>query len=175
MAKNTKLFIYGRVIELKPKDKRTISSRGLRLETVEQRLKQGWSFKNATTLNNKYVTKRGEICYCRAFPKETLYIPLRIMRRIDLSRYQLTRNYEKGLSIEEILDDDFEYFIESNERNQYDLANEDYQRSKEAEQIRREREKRKRPWLYDGTPQCVKPSEWYKHLAQNDIFIKVVQ
>lgn len=175
MGVKTELYVGKRVIELKPKDKKIIQTRGLKYETVEQRLREGWSFKNAINLTNKYVTKKGDIYWCKAFPEETLYIPLKVMQTIQIQKYQLEKNYALGKDIEEILNDDFEYIIEANDRTHYDLAIEDVERKRIAEKLRVERERKEKPWLYDGTPQSVKPCKWYKYLVENDIFIKVVQ
>lgn len=158
MAVKTELYVGKRVIELKPKDKKTIQTRGLNYETVEQRLREGWSFKNAISLTNKYVTKKGDIYWCKAFPEETLYIPLKVMRTIQIQKYQLEKNYALGKDIEEILNDDFEYIIEANDRTHYDLAIEDVERRKKAAKLEKERHKRLKPHLYNGTPQAVKPT-----------------
>ncbi|MDK8646450.1 hypothetical protein QP816_12865 [Staphylococcus condimenti] len=91
MGVKTELYVGKRIIELKPKDKKIIQTRGLNYETVEQRLREGWSFKNAISLTNKYVTKKGDIYWCKVFPEETLYIPLKVMKEIQIQKYQLEK------------------------------------------------------------------------------------
>lgn len=167
MSRNA-LCINNKIITLTPEDMRRIKINALNLLLVERRMNDGWSKEEATTLRRDYVTKWGSIYWKREFPDVTFYIPLREKQRIRIENYQIERNYGLGKTFEEIIGNDFEYFLEKNE---------DFISSEEIEQKKRneEREKRKRPWLYDGTPQVHPRSKYCQYLMDTSIFVKAVR
>lgn len=173
--KNKLLRLGNQVIELTDEQKKILKTNHISAELVQERLNDNWTLEQAISLRSNFVQKFGGIHWCYASPDETIYIPLDVKEQINLQKYRLRQNLIKGMSFEEIFQDDFMYVVEENTATEYDLALKDLERQRIAEELRAERERKTKPWLYDGTPQCVKPSKWYKHLAENDIFIKVVQ
>ncbi|PTJ01391.1 hypothetical protein BU046_13190, partial [Staphylococcus simulans] len=87
-------------------------------------------------------------------------------------RYQINKKYQEGKSFEEIIGDDFDYYLE--EHKPTFNIDEIEKKNKLAEQAEARRRK-ERPWLYDGTPQSVKPGPWYLHLCENDLMVKAVR
>ncbi|AYU54659.1 hypothetical protein [Staphylococcus debuckii] len=149
---------------------------GLNMITIQYRLDEGWGLDDAISLSPEYVMKNSVICAAFILPEVSYYLPLETLE--DNAIKSLTafrKRIENNKSIDGLLKENNLYFVDRNSRTEYDLALEDVMRRKRAEERSRERKKAEKPWLYDGTPQCVKPSKWYKHLAENDIFIKVVQ
>ena len=91
-------------------------------------------------------------------PKATLYIPAKDKKRVRISRKKIEEALVEGDYLDDVLGDKITYFVEYNERTEYDLAVEDTNRQQKAEQLEKERHKRLKPHLYNGTPQAVKPT-----------------
>ncbi len=170
----TPIVIDGREIVLTNKQRAEMRVKQLSLALVQQRINEGWTLKQALKYNSTYVTKNNEICWMIPMIEMSFYIPVREKERINVVGARITERVKKGEWIDEILGD-IDYYVEYNGRTHYDLATDDIERKLEAEKLEEERKKRLKPWLYDGTPQAVKPSEWFKYLCENDLMKKAVR
>lgn len=176
MSKFKSIYHNGNLYELSREELYALKNKNLSIPIIEQRLRDGWSYEQATTLNASYVMKNGIICFMKALPDVTLYIPLNVMQEHSIQYYRIEKHYKDGYFLDEIIGDDFEYFVEYNSRTKYDLANEDVKRKKRAERLKREKEMKKRPWLYDGTPQPPYARDKYtQYLMQTSIYPKAVR
>lgn len=111
MSRNT-IYVNNKAVALTPEDMRQIKCKALNLLLVEKRMNHGWSKEEATTLRRDYITKWGSIYWRRDFPDVTLYVPLNEMQKIKIERYQINKKYQEGKSFEEIIGDDFDYYLE---------------------------------------------------------------
>lgn len=172
MARNT-IYVNNKAVALTPEDMRQIKCKALNLLLVEKRMNHGWSKEEATTLRRDYITKWGSIYWRRDFPDVTLYVPLNDMQRIKIERYQINKKYQEGKSFEEIIGDDFDYYLE--EHKPTFNVDEIEKKKKLAEQAEARRRK-ERPWLYDGTPQPpYERDEYTQWLMETSIYPKAVR
>lgn len=170
------VYYHDRALNLSDEKAQKARNLGLNMITIQYRLDEGWNLENAITLPPEYVMKNNLICAAFILPEVSYYLPLETLE--DNAIKSLTafrKRLENNKSIDGLLKENNLYFVDRNSRTEYDLALDDVLRRRKAEEKARERKKAERPWLFDGTPQSVKPGDWYKHLCENDLIIKVGQ
>mgnify|MGYP007037675394 CR=1 FL=1 len=152
------IVIDGKEIELTEKQIFQMKCKQIPTALVQHRIYEGWTLDEAIKYNPSYITKGGEIWWVMSMPKATLYIPAKDKKRVRISRKKIEEALVEGDYLDDVLGDKITYFVEYNERTEYDLAVEDTNRQQKAEQLEKERHKRLKPHLYNGTPQAVKPT-----------------
>lgn len=170
------LYINGVAHTPTKEDKRVWRSGKLNKQDVQQRLDEGWSYKQAVSLNNLYVKKDGSICLKVETEDTVHYVPESRVRDLEidgLSQNKLIKNLKSGNTLEKIINDFYEteggritqgatkYVIQ-------DRLRENRRRERELEKKRKEQERLK--MIEDEKVR----SKWFEHLANNDIFPKKV-
>ncbi|MCD8914250.1 hypothetical protein K2V61_01580 [Staphylococcus simulans] len=164
MKREDYIYIKDRRIELTKAMKNRMNANQININVVQDRLSHGWTLEEAIGLNARHVQKEGEIYWVYQGIFETLYIPEKVRKNIHIQKYQLRKNLENGKSLKEILQNDFEYFVERNDRSEADLELEDRKRKEAAKELAEERLRKEKAHLYNGTPQFVKPTSNMKNL-----------
>lgn len=165
----------GREVKLSKEQLKKVHGMKLNLIKLQDRLIEGWTFDEALTYNYHHVMYHGNVCRKIKMKDVTYYAVAEDLARNNIDVRSVQRYLFEGDFLGDILPMDCRFYVEYNHNAVNKLLYEDYQRFNRRKEKEAERERIAKPWLYDGTPQCVKPSKWYKHLAENDIFIKVVQ
>lgn len=171
-------FIYkGETIEIGPQRLKYLSQ-NLKVSSkdLQDRLNSGWDLEDALKYNYNHVMYEGKICRKIKHKGLTFYIVAEDLKRSKVPPQAIIKYLNGGHIMDDILPLETEFYIVEREKDALrNLVYKDRLRKERQKEQAEARKREERPWLYDGTPQSVKPSKWYKHLAENDIFIKVVQ
>lgn len=172
-----------------------IWNKGLTLGQVQNRVDTGWDFFDAVELGKNYVLVDGDICLRYDDNVRTLYIPLFMIDKLGIRHNgtrQLTYNLSTGKSLKNAVSnmfggifdrklaaelaaiDDTEILKDRQLKNMRLQARKAERRREIKERYRHERDKERRPHMYDGTPQQHSRGTYTEYLMENDIFPKVV-
>lgn len=173
-----------------------IWSKGLTLSQVQNRVDTGWDFFDAVELGKNYVLVDGDICLRYDDNVRTLYIPLFMIDKLGIRHNgtrKLTHNLSMGKSLKNAVSnmfggifdrklaaelaaiDDTEILKDRQLMNMRLQARKAERRREIKEWYRDERDKERRPHMYDGTPQQHSRGAYTEYLMENDIFPKVVK
>lgn len=173
-----------------------IWNKGLTLGQVQNRVDTGWDFFDAVELGKNYVLVDGDICLRYDDNVRTIYIPLFMIDKLGLRHNgtrQLTYNLSTGKSLKNAVSnmfggifdrklaaelaaiDDTEILKDRQLKNMRLQARKAERRREIKERYRAERDKERRPHMYDGTKQQHTKGTWCDYLMENDIFPKVAK
>ncbi|WP_306807025.1 SA1788 family PVL leukocidin-associated protein, partial [Staphylococcus sp. HMSC078A12] len=85
---------------------------------------------------------------------------------------QINKKYQEGKSFEEIIGDDFEYYLEEHKPT---FNIEEAEKKKKLAEQAEARRRKERPWLYDGTPQVHLRGKYTQYLMDTSIYPKAVR
>lgn len=173
-----------------------IWSKGLTIAQVQHRVDVGWDFFDAVELGKNYVLVDGDICLRYDDNVRTLYIPLFMIDKLGIRHNgtrKLTHNLSMGKSLKNAVSNMFGGIfdrklaaelaaIDDTEILKDDMLKKMRQRARQAERRREikeayrlEKDKKRRPHMYDGTEQQHSRGAYTEYLMENDIFPKVVK
>lgn len=173
-----------------------IWNKGLTLGQVQNRVDTGWGFFDAVDLGKNYVLMDGDICLRYDDNVRTLYIPLFMIDKLGIRHNgtrKLTHNLSMGKSLKNAVSnmfggifdrklaaelaaiDDTEILKDKLLKKMRHQARQAERRREIKERYRLEKDKERRPHLYDGTPQQHSRGAYTEYLMENDIFPKVVK
>lgn len=173
-----------------------IWNKGLTLGQVQNRVDTGWDFFDAVELGKNYVLVDGDVCLRYDDHVRTLYIPLFMIDKLGIRHNgtrQLTYNLSTGKSLKNAVSnmfggifdrklaaelaaiDDTEILKDRQLKNMRLKARKAERRREIKEMYRIEKDKERRPHMYDGTPQQHTRGAYTEYLMENDIFPKVVK
>lgn len=168
-----------------------IWNKGLTLAQVQNRVDTGWDFFDAVELGKNYVLMDGDICLRYDDHVRTLYIPLFMVDKLGLRHNgtrQLTYNLSTGKSLKNAVSnmfggifdrklaaelaaiDDTEILKDRQLKNMRLQARKAERRREIKEMYRIERDKERRPHMYDGTNQQHSFGEYAQYLADSYTF-----
>lgn len=173
-----------------------IWNKGLTLAQVQNRVDTGWDFFDAVELGKNYVLVDGDICLRYDDNVRTLYVPLFMIDKLGIRHNgtrKLTHNLSMGKSLKNAVSnmfggifdrklaaelaaiDDTEILKDRQLKNMR-LQARKAERSREIKETHRiERDKERRPHMYDGTKQQHSRDAYTEYLMENDIFPKAVK
>lgn len=170
------LYINGVAHKPTNEDKKILRNNRLNKQDVQDRLDEGWDYRQAIELSHLYVMKDGGI-HLRVETKDAIhYVPESRVRDLEidgLSQSKLIKNLKSGNTLEKIVNDFYEsegvnitqgatkYVIQ-------DRLRENRKRERELEKQRKEQER------LQMIENAKVRSKWFEHLAANDIFPKKV-
>lgn len=168
-----------------------IWNKGLTLGQVQNRVDTGWDFFDAVELGKNYVLMDGDICLRYDDHVRTLYIPLFMVDKLGIRHdgtRQLTYNLSMGKSLKNAVSnmfggifdrklaaelaaiDDTEILKDRQLKNMRLRARQAERRRELKEMYRIERDKERRPHMYDGTNQQHSFGEYAQYLADSYTF-----
>lgn len=168
-----------------------IWNKGLTLGQVQNRVDTGWDFFDAVELGKNYVLMDGDICLRYDDHVRTLYIPLFMVDKLGIRHdgtRQLTYNLSMGKSLKNAVSnmfggifdrklaaelaaiDDTEILKDRQLKNMRLQARKAERRREIKEMYRIERDKERRPHMYDGTNQQHTFGEYAQYLADSYTF-----
>lgn len=190
------IYDNGTERQLTKEQAEAIWSNGLTLAQVQNRVDTGWEFIDAVDLGKNYVLMGGDICLRYDDNVRTLYIPLFMIDKLGIRHNgtrKLTHNLSLGKSLKNavsnmfggLLDrklaaelaaiDDTEILKDRELKKMRKRARQAERRRGFKEMYRIERDKERRPHMYDSTPQQHSRGAYTEYLIENDIFPKVVK
>lgn len=190
------IYDNGTERQLTKEQAEAIWSKGLTLGQVQYRVDTGWDFFDAVELGKNYVLMDGDICLKYDDNVRTLYIPLFMIDKLGIRHdgtQKLTHNLSRGKSLKNAVSnmfggifdrklaaelaaiDDTEVLKDRQLKKMRQRARQNERRREIKEMHRLERDKERRPHMYDGTPQQHTRGAYTEYLMQNDIFPKVVR
>lgn len=175
------LFENGQVRTLSDNQKKIINQNKMTYPKVQERLDNGWSFAEAVHYKSEYVKHVNEICLQIMQKKTEILIPITSIDSIIENGVTVTglkRMINKGVDINKIIRDDTFYYVDGVLQGGKKLDKYLQERRRLSEQARLENERRernKRPWLYDGTPQKHQRGKYCQYLMETSIYPKAVQ
>lgn len=170
-----------------------IWNKGLTLGQVQHRVDVGWDFFDAVELGKNYVLVDGDICLRYDDNVRTLYIPLFMIDKLGIRHNgtrKLTHNLSMGKSLKNAVSnmfggifdrklaaelaaiDDTEILKDKLLKKMRHQARQAERRREIKERYRLEKDKERRPHMYDGTPQQHSKGAYTEYLMENDIFPK---
>ena len=168
-----------------------IWSNGLTLSQVQNRVDTGWDFFDAVDLGKNYVLMDGDICLKYDDDIRTLYIPLFMINRLGIrpnNTCKLTHNLSLGKSLKNAVSnmfggltdrklaaelaaiDDTEILKDRELKKMRKRARQEERRREIKEAYKLERDKERRPHMYDGTKQQHSFGEYAQYLADSYTF-----
>lgn len=168
-----------------------IWNKGLTLGQIQNRVDTGWDFFDAVELGKNYVLMDGDICLRYDDHVRTLYIPLFMVDKLGIRHdgtRQLTYNLSMGKSLKNAVSnifggifdrklaaelaaiDDTEILKDRQLKNMRLQARKAERRREIKEMYRIERDKERRPHMYDGTNQQHSFGEYAQYLADSYTF-----
>lgn len=168
-----------------------IWNKGLTLGQVQNRVDTGWDFFDAVELGKNYVMMDGDICLRYDDHVRTLYIPLFMVDKLGIRHdgtRRLTYNLSTGKSLKNAVSnmfggifdrklaaelaaiDDTEILKDRQLKNMR-LRARQAERSREIKEMYRiERDRERRPHMYDGTNQQHTFGKYAQYLADSYTF-----
>lgn len=164
---------------------------GLTLGQVQNRVDTGWEFIDAVELGKNYVLMDGDICLKYDDDIRTLYIPLFMINKLGIrpsNTRKLTHNLSLGKSLKNAVSnmfggifdrklaaelaaiDDTELLKDRELKKMRKRARQAERRREIKEAYRLERDKERRPHMYDGTQQQHSFGEYAQYLADSYTF-----
>jgi len=177
--------------ELTKDQAEAIWNKGLTLGQVQNRVDTGWDFFDAVELGKNYVLMDGDICLKYDDHVRTLYIPLFMIDKLGIRHdgtRQLSYNLSTGKSLKNAVSymfggifdrklaaelaaiDDTEILKDRQLKNMRQRARQAERRRELKEMYRIERDKERRPHMYDGTKQQHSFGEYAQYLADSYTF-----
>lgn len=137
-------------------DVRIAAENGISRDLLTTRMVDGWELERAITQPAR--TRR-------VFTKEENAL----IERSGFARSTILKRLGTGLSLEEACEIPLR-----KQETMHDMlrlwSQQDATRLKRIERAKARKHREQKPHLYDGTPQKGKAGDWYKHLAQYNIF-----
>lgn len=190
------IYDNGTERQLTKEQAEAIWNKGLTLGQVQNRVDTGRDFFDAVELGKNYVLMDGDVCLRYDDNVRTLYIPLFMIDKLGIRHNgtrKLTHNLSMGKSLKNAVSnmfggifdrklaaelaaiDDTEILKDRQLKNMR-LQARKAERSRGIKEMHRlERDKERRPHVYDGTKQQHTRGTYTEYLMQNDIFPKVVK
>ncbi|WP_152974215.1 SA1788 family PVL leukocidin-associated protein [Staphylococcus simulans] len=170
-------FIYkGETIEIGPQRLKYLSQ-NLKVSSkdLQDRLNSGWDLEDALKYNYNHVMYKGKVCRRIRHEGIRFYIVAEDLQRSKVPPQTIMKYLKEGQLMDDILPLETEFYIEEHKKDALrNLVYKDRLRKERKKEQAEARKRAERPWLYDGTPQSVKPSPWYLHLCENDLMVKKV-
>lgn len=171
-------FIYkGETIEIGTQ-KILYASQNLKVSSkdLQERFDKGWDIEDALKYNFNHVMYKGKICRKIKHKGLTFYIVAEDLQRSKVPPQTIMKYLKEGQLMDDILPLETEFYIEEHKKDALrNLVYKDRLRKERKKEQAEARKRAERPWLYDGTPQSVKPDDWYWHLCENDLMVKAVR
>lgn len=185
------IYDNGTERQLTKEQAEAVWSNGLTLAQVQNRVDTGWEFIDAVELGKSYVLMDGDICLKYEDDTRTLYVPLFMIDKLGIRHNgtrKLTHNLSLGKSLKNavsnmfggLLDrklaaelaaiDDTEILKDRQMKNMRLQARKAERRRGLKEMYRIERDKKRRPHMYDGTEQQHSFGEYAQYLADSYTF-----
>lgn len=170
-------FIYkGKEVQVSTQQARLLAGMKVNARMFQERLDEGWSFDEALKYNHAHVMYKGKICKVIKTKEITYYVSAKDLEKVKIPPQTIVKYLNEGDLLSDILPLGTEFYIVYNEKDALrNLVYEDYRSKQRRDKMIIERQRAKRPWLYNGTPQYVKPSNWYLYLCKNDLMKKAVR
>lgn len=137
-------------------DVRIAAENGISRDLLTTRMVDGWELERAMTQPAR--TRR-------VFTKEEN----ELIKRSGFARSTILKRLGTGLSLEEACEIPLRHQEQTHDKLRL-WSQQDATRLRRLEIAKERRHREQKPHLYDGTPQKGKAGDWYKHLAQYDIF-----
>lgn len=137
-------------------DVRIAAENGITRDLLTTRMVDGWELERAVTQPPR--TRR-------VFTKEEN----ELIKRSGFARSTILKRLGTGLSLEEACEIPLRHQEPIHDKLR-EWSQQDATRLRRLEIAKARRHREQKPHLYDGTPQKGKAGDWYKHLAQNNIF-----
>lgn len=149
---------------------------GLSMGVIEQRLKEGWEEERAMTLGKAYVLKAGQMYYLYKRKGREEYIPLEAVEKayveLGLSTATIGNRLSKGQTVEQALMTPRKIAYKSRMPHYNDVREqwkkqEKIRSERAISQMREQKQRERKPHLYDGTPQQHTFNEYAQYLADS--------
>lgn len=169
----------GKIVWLNESERKELVNMHVTLETVDQRLNEGWTVEQAISLNQKYVTYDNEIHYFFKKGNRIEYIPLAEMEKAEIDRgiaqRTIAKRLNQGMTVRDALTlvpitTEYKSIERDVQEQQSKLRQKAIEKQERVKRQKLARKRANKPHLYDGTPQKHTFGKYAQYLTESYTF-----